>query len=57
MIYHYCNLIFTQGITTFSTIMGLYAMSRKVKLPRRAALATNLLALGIVAQVSLPICK
>jgi len=31
--------------------MGLWALSRKTKLPGRAALATNLLAVAAVAQV------
>ncbi|CAL8115362.1 unnamed protein product [Orchesella dallaii] len=43
------------GITTFSTIMGLWALSRKTRLPSRAALATNLLAVAAVAQVTLGI--
>ncbi|ODM89273.1 Cytochrome c oxidase assembly protein COX15 [Orchesella cincta] len=43
------------GITTFSTIMGLWALSRKTRLPRRATLAANLLAVVAIAQVTLGI--
>jgi cytochrome c oxidase assembly protein subunit 15 len=43
------------GITTFSSIMGLWWLSRKTKLPPRARLAVNILAVGVICQVLLGI--
>jgi len=43
------------GITTFSATMALWLMSRRTKLPPRAHLASNVLALAVIAQVTLGI--